>query len=186
MSFQSRCVFILGFFLTNSILAQKEVESVKLPVQMSIPSAASLSLTGSDLQFSITGKGTEQIISTSTVRSVWINYSSVVDVNSTNAISVNLSTWNLPAEVAITLKVGPDAGAGFGQTGTPTNSIVLSTYPQVIISNIGTCFTGQGIKKGHELSYTWVLRPGFDSEILTEGDLVGLRVAVTYTISSSK
>ncbi len=186
MPFQYRCVFILFFFLSNSIIAQKEVVSVKLPVQMSIPSGASLSLTGSDLQFSIKGKGAQQIITPSSVGSVWINYSSVVAVNSANAISANLSTWNLPAEVAITLKVGPDAGAGFGQTGTATNSIILSPNPQVIITNIGTCFTGQGINKGRELFYTWVLRPGYDNEILTQDDLVGLQVAVTYTISSSK
>lgn len=186
MFFQSRCVFILFFFLSNSIIAQKEVISVKLPVQMSIPSGASLSLTGSDLQFSIKGMGPEQIVTPSSVGNIWINYSSVVDINSTNAISANLSTWNLPAEVAITLKVGPDAGAGFGQTGTARDSIVLLPYPQVIISNIGTCFTGQGVQKGRELFYSWALRPGYDDEILTQDDLVGLKVAVTYTISSSK
>lgn len=186
MTFQNQCAFILFFFLSGSLLAQKGVESVRLPVQMTIPSAASLSLTGSDLQFSIKGKGAEQIITPSTVGSVWINYSSVVDFNSSNAISASLSAWNLPAEVAITLKVGPDAGAGYGQTGTPVNSIVLSPYPQIIIYDIGTCFTGQGIQKGRELTYTWVLRPGYDDEILSEDDLVGLQVAVTYTISSSK
>jgi hypothetical protein len=186
MSLKSQFFLLLFVLLSNYLFAQKDVVNVKLPIQMSIPSGASLSLTGSDLQFSIKGKGAEQIITPSTVGSVWINYSSVVDVNSTNAISANLSTWNLPAEVAITLKVGPDAGVGYGQTGTASNSIVLSPNPQVIISNIGTCFTGQGINKGRELSYTWVLRPGYDDEILTADDLVGLRVAVTYTISSSK
>lgn len=153
---------------------------------MTIPSAASLSLTGSDLQFSIRGKGAEQIITPSTVGSVWINYSSVVDFNSTNAISASLSAWNLPAEIAIQLKVGSDIGTGYGLTGSSTNSIVLSPYPQVIISNIGTCYTGQGIGKGRELTYTWLLRPDYDDQLLTEDDLEGLKVAVTYTISASK
>jgi hypothetical protein len=166
--------------------AQKTTNVTKMPVQMVIPPVASLSLTGADLRFSIEGKGTQQIITPTTVGKVWLNYSSVVENNSTNAICASLSSGFIPAEVSIKLKVGPDAGQGQGQVGTPTGVITLSPYPQPIIAHIGTCYTGQGVNKGHPLTYTWELHPDYDNEFFSESDLDSLKIGVIYTITTNE
>jgi hypothetical protein len=181
-----RRIVLLLILVPGSFLSAQNDNTTELPVLMTIPSSASLSLAGSDLRLTmVQGKGAEQIITPSTVGKIWINYSSVVEGNSTNSICVSLGTNNLPIEIAIKLKVGPDAGAGKGHLGKPTDPITLSTYPQTIITDIGTCFTGQGIDKGHPLTYSWTLLPNYDPDILTMADL-NLEVGVIYTIISSE
>ncbi len=170
-------------FLTLTVQSQDDTNTTKLPVQMAIPPSAKLSLVGSDLQFSIIqGSGTSQILSPTSVGEVWINYSSIVEANTNNIIYASLSSNDLPPEVMIKLKVGPDAGAGYGKTGTPTDPVILSTNPQPIITNIGSCYTGQGLKKGHLLTYNWDLLPNYDLEVISKEDLANLRVGVMYTI----
>jgi hypothetical protein len=178
-----RCSFSLTFLLLLSgALSAQQKNTVNTPVELSIEPTASLNLAGSDIRLSFTqGKGAQQIISPSTAGKIWINYSSVVDGNSTNSICVSLSSGNLPAEVDIKLSIGPDAGSGSGKMGKPSAPIILTSYPQAIITDIGSCYTGQGISKGHPLTYSWVLSPEYDSDILKVEEL-HLEVGVIYTI----
>lgn len=168
---------------TNPLFAQQGDNTAQMPIQMAIPSSARLNLSGSNLHFSIVeGKGAEQRFSPSIIEKIWLNYSAVVEANSTNTVCASLSSGNLPAEVALKLKIGPDAGAGFGQVGVPVDSVILSTYPQAIVTNIGSCFTGQGDKKGHLLTYSWELLPNYDPDILKKEDFTNIYVGITYTI----
>ncbi|MDP4276360.1 MAG: hypothetical protein Q8914_01885 [Bacteroidota bacterium] len=185
MNFLLKRLSIFTYLLlsTSFLLAQQEDNTAKVPVQMAIPPSAKLSLAGSNLHFSIVkDKGTEQIISPTTVGKVWLNYSSIVETNTANTIFASLSVGNLPAEVTIKLVVSSDAGAGYGQVGTPTEPIYLSLDPQPIITNIGTCYTGQGDNKGHLLTYSWELLPNYDPNIFSKEDLANLQVGVIYTI----
>lgn len=180
-----KIVLILLFFLSVRLSAQKANE-VAMPVQLSLPTMASFSLAGENIRLSIVdGKGAEQIITPSTVGKMWLNYSSIVAWNSTNNICVSLSSGNLPAEIAIKLLAGPDLGAGSGKMGRPVGPVTLSNYPQVIIAGIGSCYTGQGINKGHLLTFSWSIRPDFESDILSLDNLE-LEVGVIYTIISDE
>lgn len=177
---------LLVFLMMTSyfgVYCQNEGNVAKLPVLMSIPPVATLSLAGDSLNFSIKGKGTSQVITPNFAGTTWLNYTSVVEENSTNLISANLTTVDLPAEVIIKLKVGMATGAGYGQKGVSVGTITLSNYPQTIITNIGTCFTGQGANMGHQLNFQWVLHPNYDEDLLKEYNLKDLKVGVTYTIS---
>lgn len=157
-----------------------------MPVQLTLPPSASFSLAGDNIRFALSpSKGTEQIITPSTVGKIWINYSSIVAWNTTNSICVSLSTGNLPAEVVIKLNVGTDVGAGSGKVGRPTGKITLSSYPQTIINGIGSCYTGQGVNKGHPLTFSWELLPEYESDILSVEDL-NIEVGVIYTIISGE
>jgi hypothetical protein len=180
-------LLLLPMLAPLSLFAQQDDDdnTTKVPVQMAIPPSAKLSLAGSDLGFAVaqgTGNGAQQILSPSTVGEVWINYSSVVEANTTNTIYASLSSDDLPPEVSIKLKIGKDAGAGNGQVGKPADPIILHSFPQPIISNIGSCYTGQGLKKGHQLTYSWDLKANYNPEVLTKEDLANLKVGVIYTI----
>jgi len=171
--------------LANCLFAQEDY-TTKLPVQVAIPPIAKLNVSGTTLEFSIIGDDNQQIKSPSTIGEIWLNYSSVVEPNTSNTIYASLTSKELPPEIIIRLSIGPNAGAGLGQTGTPTDPIVLTTFPQPIICNIGSCFTGQGTKKGHLLTYSWDLLPNADLEAMSKDELSNLKVGIMYTIVTNE
>lgn len=153
---------------------------VNMPVILRIPAFSLLEFAGSSKQMSfMSGQGAEQIITPSTLDKTWLNYSSIVDGNSTNVISVNLTYKNLPPEISIKLNVGEYAGTGAGKMGKPIGPIRLTTYPQDIIVDIGSCYTGRGIHKGHQLTYSWEWLSPYDIE---HSLIENIEIAVTYTI----
>lgn len=186
MKLLRRTVFSLFIFLFLSevIFAQEQDNVVVLPVTVSIPPISLVGFASSDAKLNnVTGKGAEQIITPSIVNKTWINYTSIVDGNSSNSISVNLNTRNLPAEVIIKLNIGNDVGAGAGKVGTPIGQITLSQYPQSIITDIGSCYTGLGAQKGHQLTYSWEWLPPYDVD---HSSIDSLEVSVSYTLTAGK
>ena len=177
-----RFVFIVLFSGVKAFA--QENNSVKMPIVLSIPSIALVDFAGTDTRVTfISGKGAEQIITPSTLDKTWINYSSIVDGKSTNNISVNLSSMNTPAEIRIKLDVGQDVGAGAGTIGKPIGQITLTPYPQDIITGIGSCYTGRGAQKGHQLIYSWEWLPPYD---IDHSSIDNIEVSVTYTITTVK
>jgi len=176
-------------FLTSVVLLSACVVSaqdnnvVQMPIKVSIPMVSLVGFAGSGAPNNISGKGAVQRVTPSTTDTTWINYSSVVDDNTTNSLSVNIISGNLPAQVVVKLNVGEDVGAGAGTMGKPVGKIILSEYPQTVITNIGTCYTGQGPKKGHPISYSWEgLESIDDDHTLIEN----LEISVIYTFTTGK
>jgi hypothetical protein len=179
-------LLIIGAYFLSAQNRMPGENAASLPIQLSIPSKASIYLAGSDLKFSfVPGKGTEQILTPKSVGKLWLNYSSLVERYSTNAICVSLSRNTLPAEILIRLKIGPDVGAGAGMVGKPSGSIILSTSPQPIVTNIGSCYTGLGVNKGHLLSFTWEMNPEYDPSDFVL-DSLKIEAGVIYTIVSNE
>lgn len=126
----------------------------------------------------------EQIITpTTTGDNTWLFYSSIVEYGLTNYITAQISLGSLPADVSLNVLVGADAGAGAGMTGTSLGQITLSPFPQNIITNIGSCYTGRGVNKGHQLTYTWENQESFNYSYYFES---GNLIAVTFTITSTE
>lgn len=182
------CLALLFFLCVSAHLpvSAQEDNMVHMPIQLSITPKASLNLAGENmiLRF-IPDKGAEQVITPSTVGHLWLNYSAIVEGTTNYAIYVSLTSTNLPADVMVKLTTSPDVGAGSGQVGTPCEPIYLSMSPQPIVANIGSCFTGQGLNKGHELVYSWELAPGFDPELLRIAEL-DIQAGVIYTIVTNE
>lgn len=125
----------------------------------------------------------EQIITPNTKDNTWLNYSSIVNSGSTNYITVSISSGSLPADVSLKVIISEDVGMGSGLVGTPVGEITLTSYPQNIIVNIGSCFTGYGINKGHRLTYVWENPESYNYSNSYEN---GEPIAVTYTITSTE
>jgi len=125
----------------------------------------------------------EQIISPITGDKTWLNYSSVVNDGLTNYITAHISSGTLPADVTLNVYVSSDAGSGAGSTGTSLGTVTLTSYPKNIIVNIGSCYTGIGLFKGHQLTYAWNNPESYNYELKYEN---GEKIAVTYTISSTE
>ena len=117
--------------------------------------------------------------SSATDNSLWLNYTSLVGTGAFNKVTVALAT-NSPSGSTITLTAAADAGNGGGTTGSANVATVynLSTTASDIVSNIGSCYTGDGVNNGHNLTYSLVL-----SDLSTLEAISGYSTTVTYTIT---
>jgi hypothetical protein len=87
--------------------------------------------------------------------SKWLNYNiTVVPPASFYSITAYIDSGAVPEGIRIQIRAGVCQGSVSGTPGTSTGPVTLSSTPQVIISNIGTCNTGTGLYTGHLISYT--------------------------------
>lgn len=177
-------MFLLLILSLSVLVNAQDKNAVNTHIVFKIPAVSLVDFAGSDKRVSYkSGVGAEQIITPSTLDKTWLNYSSISDGLSTNVISVNLSSGEIPAEIMIKLSVGEDVGAGAGNIGTPVGTIVLTPYPQDIIVGIGSCYTGRGIDKGHRLTYSWEWLPQYE---INQAAIENLEIGVIYTITTAK
>ena len=113
---------------------------------------------------------------------LWINYSSIVGGNTEPKRTVNVAvTGTIPDGVNIKVSASNDVGKGSGAVGIPLGEITLSNEAQAIITGIGSCFTGDGINKGHRLTYSLELKSP-DSYAALDYEQ-SRELTVTYTLS---
>ena len=111
--------------------------------------------------------------------SLWLNYSSTTNTASTNTVKVKVNTL-LPG-VDLKITASSDAAAGGGTSGTPSSILTLTTSDQNLISNIGTCFTGDGTSKGHNITYSMVT----NSYNQIKYTSVPATLTITFTITNN-
>lgn len=86
--------------------------------------------------------------------SKWLNYTILLKEQEPHySITAQVAGGQIPPGITIRLRAGSYIGPGDGETGVPIGEIILSEIPQVIIENIGTCHTGNGLYVGHQLFY---------------------------------
>jgi hypothetical protein len=89
----------------------------------------------------------------STNSSKWVNYTSSLSLNeNSKRIAAQLSGV-LPDGVELIVIAKNCSGIGRGQMGISTGEVKLSEEPQIIISGVGACYTGNGEGNGHNLEY---------------------------------
>lgn len=153
---------------------------------MAISPSANLSIRSSDLHFTLDTVAAHSQEAPRIIDSVWISYSSIIEQESTNTLSANLVSTNMPPYVLIKLRVEPYVGNGFGQAGTPTSPLILSTNPQPIIKNIGSCHPGNALQEGHLLVYSWELTPDSVAGLLNVDKNSAVWVRVLYTLNNDE
>lgn len=184
--FISSLVLLFAF---STIVPAQNNNKVEMSLTFNIPAIALIDFAVDDIQmitysFSYsTLNQVEQIITPTTEDKTWLNYSSVIISDLTNYITAHISSGSLPADVSLFLLVGNDVGSGDGIIGTSIGEISLSSFPQNIITDIGSCFTGRGTYKGHQLTYTWENPESYNYSLNYEN---GNAIAVTYTITSTE
>ena len=153
-------------------------------VTISIPEVALLDLEGSK-SISLAPKAPTEAgegfdFTDAEDNSVWINYSSVVGKHKYRTVTVEITEGHVPEGLILQATASNDAGNGKGNMGKSSGRIILSNSPQKIIYNVGSCFTGNGIKSGHNLNYKLDIESDADYAKLTntETDLT-----ITYTLT---
>ncbi len=125
-----RFVFLYLFYIITfsgeNVFAQ-DINTTQLPVQLTILPKAIINLATSETDTTNFRK-TEQILSPTSNNTSWINYSSVVEKNTTNSICASLSSSNLPVEIIVEMHITEDAGEGSGKKGIPAGPILPLPY----------------------------------------------------------
>ena len=107
----------------------------------------------------------------------WINYSlSISPSEPLSSITVELSSGNIPNGMELYIQAGYNTGSGRGKLGRPTGKIRVDNVPKVLISDIGTSFTGNGKHQGHRLILSMVIT---DFSLLQPGDYT---IYILYTL----
>lgn len=181
-------IILIELAFSGSVFAQRR-NTAKMNLTCNIPAIALVDFASSDMRtvtynFSpLEPNQVEQFVSDgASDGTTWLNYSSIVRNGTTNYITAEVSSGELPGDMTLNLYVSPDNGEGAGSKGTSVGQMVLTSYPQIIISNIGSCFTGRGLNRGHHLRYEW--RSIDNENVIVKPH--GHAVSVTYTISSTE
>ena len=173
-------------FLTQNLIAQNNGKSHR--VRINIPEVALLDLESN---------GTKDIVLSPVVNneagapisfdnisdnSIWVNYSSIVGSASEQTRNVVVAiSEDVPPGVNLKVYASEYSGNGQGNFGSPTGELILSTAPTEIIRSIGSCYTGNGPNKGHQLTYSLELS-GDEDYALLDFDKSNT-ITVTYTLS---
>jgi hypothetical protein len=153
-------VFVL-FLSLFSNLAFSQWEEGQISVHLSIPEIALVDIepgANNSIDFSIipsAESGNSSIAYESSNESLWINYSSALaNQQNTRKIVAEISQGVLPKGILLYLQASHYSGSGEGKLGHSSGKIKLANQPKPIITNIGSCYTGDGINNGHLLTFS--------------------------------
>lgn len=173
---------VAGFLFSTNVMAQDGAVAGQA-VTYTLPAMAIVDIEGiaPALTFVVPTEAGDAIAPVSN-SATWLNYTSVIATGLTNKVSVAL---NKAMPVSTTLKVtaAADVAGGNGTVGAASAQITLSTAAQVIISTIGSCYTGTGTAKGHNLTYEWSVNAAGYATLVS--NTTASDVTVTYTIAGT-
>lgn len=109
----------------------------------------------------------------------WINFSSAISNNSSKRnLSIKIEDGEVPTGVHLKLNTSNYSGIGNGELGLANSNITLNKTSQVIISNIGGAYTGNGVNNGYKLTYSLEI---YDYKLLDMDNSETLTISLTLT-----
>lgn len=181
-------ILITGMVAMNSF-GQDDNTAIQ-NVVVSVPEVALLDLesaSGTTLQLSPEAPqeaGMAVDFSNQTKAGIWINYSSIVNSRTEPGrnITVQITSGSVPQGMTLSVVAGQDAGMGDGQMGKAAGNINLTNKSQNIITGVGSAYTGNGVAKGHQLTYSLSLENAKGAYASLDFDQSN-SVAITYTLT---
>ena len=141
--------------------AYSQGDTGQLGVNLTLPEITLVDIEpglANSINFSIspaTRGGDLPTIENTTNQTLWINYTSALPVGlNSRSINAEISQGTLPQGITLFLEASAYTGAGKGKFGISDGKIELSNQPQPIISGIGSCYTGDGVNNGHQLTFS--------------------------------
>lgn len=115
---------------------------------------------------------------------LWLNYTVIKSTaNAPKRINVSVAAVNFPTGMSLKLKIDPDEGMGNGEMGSPVlgySDLIPDAAPLELISNIGSCYTGNGVNNGHNMHFRLDYDNTYYDELHTNFNTV---IILTYTIT---
>lgn len=185
VTFLLAAILVLG---VSNIVKAQDTGAAEHTIGFTVPNFAILDIESTDgnnitlgLSEANLEAGNEFNFAAASNSSLWLNYTALAEAGKTREVTV--STNKVIAGIDLKLQVAAYSGEeGKGKLGTTTNTgaVVLSATAQTIINGIGSCYTGNGVDKGHNLTYTMAAN---DYSKIEAG---AKEVTVTYTIADVK
>ena len=179
----------LILFTSTATFAQGDTKTDAHNLTIKIPEIALLDLEApaNDTRVSLVGthstEAGDPVEFNATNNSIWLNYSSIIGTDTKRNITVKITGGDLPSGLSLKVKAGSaDVSLGKGDFGTSTNTdlVLNKTDDTEIISNVGSVYTGTGVDKGHNLTYS-LEQTGSYADLRHNGD--GETLTITYTLS---
>ena len=175
---------LTAFSLASASAQDTNVDDHTLTVD--IPPVALLDIEGGasvTLQATAPTEAGDPLSFSDTDNSLWLNYSSIVGnaPNATRKVSVAV-TGTLPTGTNLKVQAAAATSDGAGTKGTSTGLVTLAAVATNydVITGIGSCYTGTGASKGHQLTYSLTENSGSYSSLNFDTDYT---VTLTYTLS---
>ncbi|WP_111707362.1 hypothetical protein [Lutibacter citreus] len=126
----------------------------------------------------------EKVIFNQTNSDLWLNYSSIIEKNASRNVTVQITDGDVPEGVDLSVIATQYEGNGEGAMGTvDKNAIELNdNKAQTIIKGIGSAYTGNGAKQGHNLTYSLTqTKDAYENLKYTENN----SLTITYTLTDN-
>lgn len=183
---------VILLFISTSFLsyAQDEMETEHdVNVSFTVPKTNIIdiaSVNGNDITFNpidIDAVATGMDFSLAN-NELWLNYT-VVKSNSYSLkrINVSVTAVNFPLGMSLKMKIDQDSGLGKGDMGTPVagfTELIPDAGPIEVVSEIGSCYTGNGPNNGHNLHFKLDYDNTYYDELHTNFNTI---ITLTYTIT---
>jgi hypothetical protein len=177
---------LIVFASTTTFAQDSETDMHNLTI--TIPEVALLDLEAPSNNTDVSLIGTasseagEAVEFNATNSTIWLNYSSIIGGSNKRNITAKITSGNVPAGLSLKVQAGAaNTSFGNGDFGTPAAAaLVLNDSDTEIISNVGSVYTGDGVNKGHNLTYSLV-QSGSYEDLRHNG--AGETLVITYTLS---
>lgn len=150
---------IAALFLTGNFAIAQDSESASHQVKITVPTVSLVDIEGPggsnsiNLVFTAPTEAGLGLVAPEPNSDLWLNLSSTAK-NASEGKSVHASmNGTLPAGITLKLKVD-NATTGSGNKGDAGDEITLDATNQNVITGIKSGFTGNGVSKGFQLTYT--------------------------------
>lgn len=133
--------------------------------------------------------GESVVLDNAVDKSLWINYTSIINSAGKDAsrnVAVKISNGKVPGGLDLNVEAASASSDGKGTKGKSVGTtLTLTDKDQDIITGIGSCYTGNGGGKGHQLVYSLALSADGDNFNELDNNLNETEITITYTISDN-
>ncbi len=185
-----KLIALIAFLaFTHQSMAQ-DTNVASHQVTINIPEIALLDIEPSNSSIQLTASapseaGNPLSFTGATNNSLWLNYSSIIGAAPDDNRKITVSaTGTLPMGADLRVLASAVSGNGAGTRGTPTGQVTISSTGQGydIITGIGSCYTGNGVQNGHQLTYSLVENSANYGNLRFD---TNYSLTITYTLSDN-
>lgn len=153
-------IFALLLFILIAGKAFSQWGDARINARLSLPQIALVDIEpgfNNSVHFTISPpveSGNSAVIQQSSGESLWLNYSSALpNRQNSRSIIAEISNGIFPEGINFFIEASRYTGNGGGQLGESAGKINITSQPKPIITNLGNCFTGDGVNSGHRLNF---------------------------------
>jgi hypothetical protein len=176
----------------NASFAQADSKVASHLVTITVPQIALLDLEAPTTAITLLGTApTEAGLpmtfgTTATNATIWMNYSSIVKGTLSRNVSVAITNGSVPTGLKLTVLASAASTDGAGTKGTAlVDAHILTGTAKNIVTGIGSTYTGDGVNKGHNLTYQlgYATDEATDYAALRFIDTAAAPLTITYTLT---